>query len=219
MPAELVLVFEGDVLERARVDRPPCADAFVESFDGEVPHQQRPDFIGMAQVESNTALPVARDDPYVANRPLIAGVELDADGSRVVASSVNGEIPDRVAKSLSGATACPDHSLRGVLHAIESGCSIGHPDCRQVASLALQDGSFLPGARVGPIRPSQGIGDDVFAGRQIDDPIAVGMLVECGLDCRRVIFGIIGNRTEIDDIQHTAIRWKPYPLSRLQCCG
>jgi hypothetical protein len=106
--------------------------------------------------------------------------------------------------ALGGPVAGPNHRL-GLGGVGEAGRGVGQLQDGQRLPRALQDGALLLHATALALRPFQGVAHDPFPGRQVDDPVAVGMLVERLLDGGRVVLIIVGDGTELAHIEHASV--------------
>jgi len=203
VPAVDVLVLEDDVLEGQRGGVPVAPDAAVEADDVQVSDIERPDFVGVAQVQAYHAPSVPGTDAHVAHRALVVGDELDADRAGVAAAGVDRQVADRVAEALGGRLAGPEHGARGG-RVGEGGMGVRHLQHGLVPSGALQDLALLRHAAVASAAPAQRVGDAVHARGQIQDLVRGGCVVERLLDRRRAVLhaggvGMVGCRRQVDD--------------------
>ena len=182
------LAAEGQVLKCHAVGRTRGVHAHVEAVDLDVFQEQGTDIFGKAHVDAVDARAVVGLDLHVGDVSLYGGVEAYADGAGVLLSRAEGEVADGVTLPCVGAVARVDDRLREV-GVLESGNVVLKLDDGAAHAFALEDGAavVLFGLAVGR-GPGEGGRNLVDAVGQVDDEVAVGVVVERSLDSLRVVF-------------------------------
>lgn len=202
--AELLLPAEGHVLESHAVRVARGIDTHVETVHLDVLEEKRTDVLGKAQVDTVDARAVARENLHVVDGSLYGGVKAYTDGTRVLLAGAEREVADGVPLSRVWTVARVDDRLRKI-RVLETGNVVLERDDGSAHAFALEDCTpvvlFGLAARRGP---RERRGNLVNAVREVDDVVAVRVVVQGALDGFGIVFlavafGVIGFFLDIDD--------------------
>ena len=197
VPAQFLLAVKRDILQHHAVDPELGGNPRVEAADADILDEARAEVVGVAHIQSDHALAIARADVDVAEAAHVAGVETYPDGPGVSASGVPCTIADLVAEPLRWSASRPDHFL-GLCRIVETGAMVLEFEDRPVTALALQHRQTLIGA------PLKRAAEEVGAVGQIDDGspgriVAQRLLNGPGVVGHAVALGVVRRGRHVDN--------------------
>ena len=199
---EFLLSTQRDMLEGDAIGLACDIGTHVKSADFHVLDHERTHGLGVSHVDAVHAGTVVGIDLDVLDGALLVSEETDADGTGVPLTGTDGHVADGVAASGFRAHAGVDHGARGV-RIVKAFAVVVQLQDGSAHALSLENGTVVGVGGLVRLRPDKTPGNPVDTVGEVDDVVAVGMVVQGLLDGLRIVglaiaLGLVGRFGDVN---------------------